>query len=138
MASRKKTWREKFHSQSAPHVEVLEKPFGGLQPGAKLLISTPAEIDGYVRTIPVGESRSIPHIRAELARAHAAEGTCPLTTSIFLRIGSEVALEELAQGTDLAQVMPFWRVVDPSSPLAQKLSCGPDWIRSQREREGIA
>jgi hypothetical protein len=30
---------------------------------------------------------------------------------------------------------PFWRVIAPDSPLARKLSCGPDFIRYRRALE---
>ena len=56
-----------------------------------------------------------------------------ITTGIFLRMAAEYALQEMSQGKD--EVMPFWRVVDPKSPLAKKLPCGPEFIVSQRAAE---
>lgn len=135
MPSRKKSWQDKFNSRAQPAIEVLEKPFAGLQPGQTLLISTPAELDAQLRQIPYGQTESVANLRQTLAALHRADSTCPLTTSIFLRIVAEVALEQIAHGQPVSDVAPFWRVVEPKSPLAQKLSCGPDWITAQRASE---
>ncbi|MBS1707943.1 MAG: hypothetical protein JSS65_04390 [Armatimonadetes bacterium] len=131
----KKTWRQKYDNGHDPEVVVLDKPGMGLVPGQKLLISSPSEIDGLLRSVPIGQTTSVAELRNSLATRHGADGTCPLTTGIFLRIIAEVALEELAAGKGVDEVAPFWRVVDPKSPLAKKLSCGPEWIRTQRDAE---
>ncbi|MBM3347843.1 MAG: hypothetical protein FJY55_15320 [Betaproteobacteria bacterium] len=75
-------------------------------------------------------------LRAALAKTYAADGACPLTTGIFCRIAAEHAYEQFQMGAK--RVAPFWRVIDPASPLARKLSCGPAFIRKQRQVEGIA
>lgn len=134
----KKTWRQKYDNGQDPEVVVLDKPGMGLVPGQKLLISSPAEIDGVLQGILPGQAMSVAELRNSLAARHGADGTCPLTTGIFLRIIAEVALEELAAGKGIDEVAPFWRVVDPKSPLAKKLSCGPEWIKAQREAESRA
>jgi hypothetical protein len=130
-----KSWKQKLDGGQPAHVEVLEKPFGGALPGAKMLVATPRLVDEYMRKIPAGESRSIAQMRTDLAKAHGAEISCPLSTSIFARIAAEAALEETETGVPLAEVTPFWRVIDDKSPIAKKLSCGADMIRAQRERE---
>jgi hypothetical protein len=127
------TWLQKYQKSKAPHVELLDKKFGGMQPGEKMLISSPQEIETYIRAIPVGRTVDIPTMRRELARKHGASGACPITTSMFTRIVGELALEAMARGE--RDVTPFWRVVDPDSPIAQKLSCGPALIRQLRETE---
>jgi hypothetical protein len=35
----------------------------------------------------------------------------------------------------VSAVSPFWRVVEPEGSLAQKLSCGPEFIAAQRALE---
>ena len=130
-----KTWRQKLAGAGPAHVEVLDKACWGLPIGARLFIATPVMIQERLEAIPCGQTQAVEALRAELATTHGADGTCPLTTGIFLRIVAEVALEELAEGADIAEVAPFWRVIDPKSPLAKKLSCGPDWIRAQRAAE---
>ena len=130
-----KTWRQKLDGGQPAHVEVLEKPFGGALPGAKMLIATPRLVDEYMRNVPRGESRSIVRMRSDLARAHGAEVSCPISTSIFARIAAEAALEDTESGIPLSEVTPFWRVIDEKSPIAKKLSCGVEMIRAQREQE---
>ena len=129
-----KTWKQKLNDGRKPEVEVLPRSYGGMAAGDQMLISTPGEVDAELRTIPAGEALTIPEFRTRLARKHGAAGTCPMTTSIFLRIVAEVALEDLAEGKK--DVAPFWRVVDAKSPVAKKLSCGPDEVARLREVYG--
>lgn len=126
----KKTWQEKFNTRCEPELEVLQKDFGGMKAGQTMLISTPAEVEATIRAIPRGQQLSMVELRQKLADPHHADGCCPMTASIFTRIVAELSLE---QGTDV----PFWRVVDPKSPLAQKLSCGPEYIQAKRAEEGL-
>jgi len=55
--------------------------------------------------------------------------------SYILRISAEAALEELAEGKSLDEVAPFWRVIDPDSKLAIRLTVGPEWVAAQRAAE---
>jgi hypothetical protein len=50
---------------------------------------------------------------------------------------AEAAWDEIEAGAPISEVAPFWRVVDPKSPLAKKLRAGSTWIEQQRlaERE---
>jgi len=133
----KKTWREKLNAHPEPEVCALEKPFGGFPIGARLLVATPGMVKEWVDAIPPGQVRTVAELREDLAAAAGADGTCPLTTGIFLRILGEVALEDLAEGKSEESVTPFWRVVDPKSPLAKKLSCGSDFIVRRRALESV-
>lgn len=135
MAKRTKSWAEKFSVRTRPEIEITSKPFAGIPAGSRLLISTPADIAEAVRAIPRGKFQSLSDFRNELAKRNDADATCPLTASIFLRIVSELALEELAAGREIADITPFWRVVDPKSPLAQKLSCGAEGVARLRALE---
>jgi hypothetical protein len=117
------------------HVVVLEKSFAGVAAGKSLFIPSPAIIADYMRAIPAGEVRDIVHLRADLSRLHASDATCPVTTSIFARMVAEATLEELATGKTVSDLVPFWRVIDEKSPIAAKLSCGAEFIRTQRTLE---
>lgn len=132
------SWTEKMLRPSQPEVVVLKKRFAGLEPGKLLLISTPMEIHGYLAGLAPDEPVTVASLRAGLAAQHGADATCPLTTGIFLRILSEAALEQISKGTDPEQVWPFWRLVDPASPLAKKLSCGPAFLRKMRNADTAA
>ncbi len=117
-----KSWREKFETRKEPELKKLEKAFADISVGQTMLISTPAEIDEYLRHTKKGERLSISKIRTDLAKKHGADKTCPVTTGIFLRIVSELAIEQIAQGTSVDKVTPFWRALDEGSPLLKKLS----------------
>ncbi len=129
------SWADKYRKAKPAHVVVLDKPFAGVAAGQKLLIPEPALIDDYLRAIPRGATIDLHAMRRDLAAARQADATCPVTTAIHTRIVAEVALEAIADGTPPAAVTPFWRVVDPGSPLAAKLSSGADFIAQQRQIE---
>lgn len=74
-------------------------------------------------------------LRHALAQAQAADATCPVSTAIFLRVVAEAARDEMQAGARAAEVAPFWRVIEPESPLAKKLRCGPQWTAQQRAAE---
>lgn len=137
MASKRKTWQEKFNTGKEPVVKLLTFNFAGLKTGTKMLVSSPKEINQFVRKIPAGKSITLDEMRTALAKKHKADATCPASTPIFLRVVSEAAFEELQAGKRFDEVTPFWRVIHPESKLAQKLECGVDLIRSLRKKEGI-
>lgn len=132
-----KTWIEKYNSTRPWEVKVIDKKFADMPAGTKMFIATPKIIDSYINHIPFGVEVDIKTMRNDLASEYEAEMTCPVTTSIFLRIASEVALEKLNNGESLEKITPFWRVVTPSSPLAKKLSCGTKVITDLRAQENL-
>jgi hypothetical protein len=132
-----KSWAEKLNGAKPAHVSVLEKPFAGLKAGDKIFVATPLMVRDYMKSIRRGSTKSIAGMREEFARAHNAKGACPMTSSIFARIAAEAALEEMAAGKPAAKIAPFWRLIDPKSPIAKKLSCGPSFIAKMRESEGV-
>lgn len=140
MPTKPKTWKDKLKAKP-PHTVVLDKDFAGIPAGSRLLISCPVELADYLRSkVPPGETREVQQVRRELAALHGAEATCPVSTAIFLRTVSEAAWDDIQAGVPLQQVAPFWRVVDPGSPLAKKLRAGSEWISHQRasERQPLA
>lgn len=130
-----KTWTQKLTGGKPPHVTTLEKAFAGVPAGARLFIASPHLLDSTIAAIPRGMFQDVAALRQQLATENGADATCPVSTAIFLRIVAEAALERVSQGTPISAVTPFWRVVDPGSTLATKLSCGDDFIRLQREME---
>lgn len=130
-----KTWQQKFESVKSPHVVTLSRPFAGLGTGARMFIASPMLIARYIEAIPRGETRSLADMRRELATSAGADTACPTSTSMFIRIVAETALEALAKGAATERVTPFWRLVDERSPLACRLSCGPQFVRAMRDQE---
>jgi hypothetical protein len=121
-------WKKRFGAAKPPHVVMLHSDFAGVRAGSTMLISSPADIAGYIATIPNGERRSIARMRGDLARRAGADAMCPVTTAIYLRIVAELALSDLDNGKDLSEVPPFWRLIGPDDKVSHKLSCGTDGL----------
>jgi hypothetical protein len=130
-----KCWKDKLHQPKQPKRVVLETDFAGIKAGTMLFVGTPLLIDRYIRTIPRGETRTIERMRRDLARKHKCEATCPVSTAIFIRMSAEAALEEMSEGVAIESIAPFWRVVEPESKIATRLSVDSKWIAAQREME---
>lgn len=135
MPKQKKTWVEKRACASLPQVKIIDKSFAGIPTGSKMLISSPTEIDSFIRNLPNGTLCEVAKMRQLLAEVHHADATCPVTTGIFLRIVAEAAYEEYLEGKQ--DITPFWRVIDPESTLAKKLMATPAFIVTRRVQENI-
>ena len=133
-----KSWQEKFDSGGDPQVKIVDKKFADMPIGTTMLNATPKVIDDYVREIPEGVEVSWATLRKDLAAEFDAEMTCPVTTSIFLRIASELALEKYRNGKPLDEITPFWRVIHSKMPIAKKLSCGIEFIKERRIAESLS
>jgi hypothetical protein len=134
--ARAKTWKEKLEIDRKPEVVQITKGYAGIPAGSRVLVSTPKEVDRFIRKIPEGTFVSPEELRKKLAARHGADAACPLATGIFLRIAAEAAWEQMQK--DEAGVTPFWRVVPPGSNLAKKLTCGDNFVRKMQSQEGIA
>jgi hypothetical protein len=131
----KKSWREKIAVKKSPKCVCLEKDFAGIPKGTMLFVGTPQIVDAYIRKIPFGKTRNIRRLRADLAKAHECDTTCPVSTAIFIRMSAEAAWDDINGGVSLKKVAPFWRLVEPDSSIAKKLRAGSQWISHQRELE---
>jgi hypothetical protein len=127
-----KSWQEKFEAKKEPKIKVLESDFADIKKGESMLISTPQEIVEHINKIPAEKNADIAQLRKDLAKKHKADKTCPVTTGIFLRIIAERSLELMSEEKE--PLAPFWKVIDPTSPLANKLSCGPELIAKLRSK----
>ncbi len=132
----KKSWAVKFNSRATCEVKQLDKTFWGMPVGSKMLIPTPKLIEDYINSSEPGSTIDVKTMRNDLAIEYQADFTCPLTTGIFLRIVAEANFEKLSQDS-AAPICPFWRMVDPQSDLAKKLSFGTDFIVQMRAKEKV-
>jgi hypothetical protein len=134
----KLTLEQKMHRPIQAEVKVLDRAFGGMEAGQLMLISTPRDIEAAIQLIPEKSFISVSQLRRQLSIAKGADGTCPLTTGIFLRIVAEYAFECYLNGKEVRDLPPVWRVIDITSPLAKKLPLGLlVLIREQQSREGL-
>lgn len=130
-----KTATERLNAPKKHKVTILHTDFAGMKKGQKMLVATPKIVDDYIQKIPYGETRSIERMRNEMARRRKCDAMCPVSTAIFVRISAQAALEQLETGASLADVTPFWRLVDPDSKIAKKLNVDSQWIAEQRAAE---
>ena len=133
----KKTWLDKLNETKEPKIKRIDIDFADIPAGSNMLIATPKIIDKYIQEIGVGKRIDTKTLRKDLALAHNADYTCPVTTGIFLRIVAEANYEKLQQGKHVKEITPFWRVIEPKSVLAKKLTFGQDFLLQQIEKERI-
>ncbi len=133
----KKSIQEKYEDEKHVKVEILEKDYSDMKAGDKMFIASPKLIAAYLQQIPKGKSATVKTMRKDLALEHQADNTCPLTTGIFLRIVAEKNYEDHVNGKKISQLTPFWRIIDPKSPLLKKLSFDQQFIIEQHKKENI-
>ena len=131
----KKTWLDKLNETKEPKIKRIDIDFADIPAGSNMLIATPKIIDNYIQEIGVGKRIDTKTLRKDLALAHNADYTCPVTTGIFLRIVAEANYEKLQQGKHVKEITPFWRVIEPKSVLAKKRTFGQDFLLQQIEKE---
>lgn len=128
-------WRKRFDKAKPPKTVMLHTDFAGIRAGTVMYIGSPGVFPNYIARIPSGETRTIERMRNELARRNGAAATCPVTTAIYLKVVAEVALDDLQKGEPLENIVPFWRVVEPGSKIARRLSCDDGMIAYWRALE---
>ena len=131
----KKTAREKLAAEKQIKKVKMDKSWGGMKPGDTMLVATPLMVDAYIRGIPHGVTKTIPEMRDDLATAEGCSGTCPMSTSIFVRMVAEAALEDIAEGKAVSEVSPFWRMITSKDKMVGKLNIDGTWIDEQRQLE---
>ncbi|HSM46230.1 MAG TPA: hypothetical protein VK872_00325 [Draconibacterium sp.] len=133
--AKKKSWLDKLNAKKEPQLKRIEIDFADIPAGSNMFIATPQLIDKYVKEIGFGKRVNTKTLRKDLALEHNADYTCPVTTGIFLRIVAEANYEKLQQGKSLEEITPFWRVIEPNSTLAKKLTFGQEFLVQQIENE---
>ncbi len=131
--------QERYDSARPSYTKVNEKRFADLEAGTTVLIPSPQDIELVVEELAPAETLTLTELRQRLAEQHDADGSCPVMTGMNLRIVADLGLEAIDAGHDPAvatasggEVVPFWKVVEPTSSLASKLPGGPDRIRQLR------
>lgn len=130
-----KSAKEHLNSSKQPKIVVLDKDFAGVKKGQKLFVATPKIVDDYINKIPYGETRTIETMRRELSRRRKCDATCPVSSSIFIRIASQSAIDDLESGKSVSEVTPFWRLLTSKDKIAKKLTIDPEWLDVQRKSE---
>ncbi|MFM7638188.1 MAG: hypothetical protein ACKO67_00525 [Bacteroidota bacterium] len=131
----RKSWLEKLNEKKEPKIKRIDIDFADIPAGSNMFIATPKLVDEYIQQIGIGKRIDIKTLRKDLAIEHNADYTCPVTTGIFLRIVAEANYEKLQSGKRIEEITPFWRVIEPKSALAKKLTFGQEFILKQIEKE---
>lgn len=132
----KKTIQEKYNDEKHVKVEVLEKKYSDFNAGDRMFIASPKIIANYINQIPKGKFVSVKTLRKDIAVENNADNSCPLTTGIFLRIVAEKNYEDYLNGKKINLLTPFWRAIEPKSPLMKKLAFAP-FILEQQQKEKL-
>ncbi len=130
-------WAERLEASSGIDTRPVPDGRRGMTPGKLMLYPSARMLDDAIRAIPDGQGISPRELRALLARQHGAEYTCPVTTTMMLRIVAEAANEAHAHGAPLTDVTPVWRVLDKQASALRKLTFDPAWLLDQRAQEGL-
>ncbi len=129
--TKQKSWLDKLNEEKESKTKRIDFDFADIPAGSMMFIATPKLIDQYIKEIKVGKHIDIKTLRKDLALANNADYTCPVTTGIFMRIVAEANYEKLQQGKRLSEITPFWRVIEPNSTLAKKLTFGQEFLQQQ-------
>jgi len=130
-----KSWTEKLNVNKDPKVIRMEESFSDIPADSMMLVATPALVDDYIRKIPKGKIVDMKTLRKDLAADFHADNSCPLSTAIFVRIAAEAAFEQFISGKKPEEITPFWRVIQPGSKMASKLTFGEDFLKKQIKAE---
>jgi hypothetical protein len=103
-------------------------------PGASMVISTPLEIEEFVRQVPKGKLITLDSLRQVAAKRHKTTITCPVTTGIFLGMVAKAAAEQEMLG--VKRVAPWWRVIRSDGTLNEKYPGGLSEHKKRLEAEG--
>ncbi len=136
MTTSKLTSKERLARKKETKKVVLDYDFAGLKKGQTMFVATPQIVDAYIRKIPYGQTRTIQAMRNSLARRYKCDATCPVSTSFFIRISAEAAIEDLEAGVKREDVAPFWRLLDSKDKIAKRLPLpDPTWLDDRRAME---
>ena len=119
-------------SQTAQITERMHSVNGLMEP-QRVLIPTVDMLSEKIRQVPAGEVRDLGEIRAQLAREHGTDITCPVTTQRHLKVIAIIAHSAVTMGDP--QAVPFWRVVDSAKPNAERLAGGRGFVVAQQAKE---
>lgn len=129
------TWAERIAASDGVDIRPVPEGRRGMTPGKAMLYPSARMVNDAIREIPAGQSITPKELRALLADRHDAEYTCPVTTTMMLRIVAEAANEARGNGSPVSEVTPVWRVLDRRASAMRKLSFDPEWILAERDRE---
>jgi hypothetical protein len=137
---KKKTAIDHLESGRQPHiVHIIPPGAPGYREanGGEMVVSSPAEVDEFVRRLKAGEVATLDDLRAAIAARHAVAVACPVSTAIFLNMCARAAEERRAMGVPVDQLTPWWRVLKKGGFLNPKFPGGTDLQPELLAAEGV-
>ncbi len=131
-------WTDRLNAHAEPVLKPTPRTMSDVVEGQLMLVPTALQVDEHMRAIPPGASMDVRTFRQSLASRHGAEVTCPVYTGYHLRTVAEAASEALQRGAALADITPFWRVLDQSTPTTGRLAIGAAFVAERRRAEGLS
>lgn|GEM_PF-1142863 len=125
--SRKRTALDHLAASKPPHIVHMIPPGApGYREaaGGAMVISSPAEVNTFLRRIAPGEVATLDQLRAAIARHHDVAVACPVSTAIFANMAARAAEERRALGEDPAGLTPWWRLLKKGGFLNDKAPGG--------------
>ncbi|HEY4200534.1 MAG TPA: hypothetical protein VGM83_08225 [Devosiaceae bacterium] len=116
----------------SPIIKQRPHSVRGVMEMQSMLIPSVEMLAAKIAAVPAGEITDLGVIRAELARQHGTDATCPVTVQRQLRDMAAVAVAAHQRGDPAT---PFWRIVDASKPSARRLAGGPAFICERQADE---
>lgn len=138
--SRKRTALDHLAASKPPHIVHMIPPGApGYREanGGAMVISSPAEVDEFLRLIAPGEVATLDQLRAAIARHHDVAVACPVSTAIFANMAARAAEERRALGEDPAGLTPWWRLLRKGGFLNDKAPGGGALQAQLLSAEGV-
>jgi alkylated DNA nucleotide flippase Atl1 len=134
---RRKSWEEKLNdAKDLPKVVQLKGKAKRRWKAETLAIASPREIFSFIQNVPAGKVATIADLQAAVAKKHAAEMGCPLTTGIFTWIAANASEEfEVKRPGSGA---PYWRILKSDGSLNPKFPGGVERQAKRLAKEGVA
>ena len=134
---RRKSWEDKLNdAKDLPKVVRLKGKAQRRWNVETLAIASPREIFSFIQEVPAGNVVTIADLQAAVAKKHAAEMGCPLTTGIFTWIAAHASdeLEAKRPGSGA----PYWRILKSDGSLNPKFPGGIERQAKRLAKEGVA
>jgi 6-O-methylguanine DNA methyltransferase, DNA binding domain len=140
-ATRRKSWREKLaDDKGLPKTGRITGKMTKRWGTGTMVVPAPLEVDAIMRRVPKGKLITISEIRAALAKKHAVDVCCPITTGIFAWIAAHAAVEAAADRSEgeksTKNVNPYWRTLKSGGELNPKYPGGIAQLRKLLTAEG--
>jgi alkylated DNA nucleotide flippase Atl1 len=137
---RKKSAIEHLNSGREPHI-VHQIPRGAPgyaeAKGGSMVVSSPREVDEFIRQLEPGEVITFDDLRAALARRHKVAVACPVSTAIFANMSARATEERRTRGVPEDDLTPWWRVLKKGGFLNPKLPGGVERQAALLAAEGV-